>query len=400
MFTPTSELSNEKLAELAGNFDHHSLEYRSNSIDILMHMQQKKPFVHSSNYGGFWIATKAETCLNVAKDAETFSNWPTEQIPALEPTLMIPINVDPPELYDYRAILGPLFAPHKVKAHMDYVRKTADDLMSKIVAKGGGDIVGDFALPLTGMVTLKLAGFNPDDWYHYALPLHELVYSRKPMEERLSAMAVMIERMRAEIRRLKDEPVPGSVVDSLYNVEMAGRKLRVDEIDSIILIMFGGGLDTTQALFGMTSVYLARNPHRRQELLDHPELIDNAIEEFLRVFPPTQGVSRRATKDVVIAGQPVNAEEHVYMSFAAANRDPDDYENPHEIDFNRENIRHLSFGIGPHRCLGSHLARLEAKTLMEVLFENAPNYELVEGGVEFADDIGTIAGFDKIEIRI
>jgi len=399
MFTLTDKLSTDKLDALVENFDHHSFDYRSHSIDILMHMQRTKPFAHTPNWGGFWVATKAEDCLEVAKNAEGFSNWPAEVIPALEPTLMIPINVDPPELYDYRAILGPLFAPNKVKAHAAYVRELAEEMLGEIVARGEGDLKWEFALPLTGMVTLKVAGLKPKDWNVFGPPLHDLVYSRKPMEERLKPMAAMIEYMRTEIRRLKDDPVPGSVIEYLHNCEMAGRKLRLDEIDSIILIMLGGGLDTTQALFSMISVYLGRNPDRRRELIENPELLDNAIEEFLRVFPPTQGNSRRATKDIVVAGHQIKAEEHVFMSYAAANRDPDEYENPHEIDFRRENIRHLSFGVGPHRCLGSHLARLEAKTMLEVLFEKAPDYQLVESGVELADDIGTIAGFGRVQVK-
>jgi len=399
VFEPTNKLSESELDELAENFDHHSDAYRSNSIDILRHMQAKCPFAHSPNYGGFHVATRAEDCLTVAKNVDAFSNWPAEVIPALEPTLMIPINVDPPELYDYRAILNPLFAPVKVKQHAGYVRELVDDLMDKLLAKGGGDLKWEYAQPLTGMMTLKLAGLPADDWMYYAPPLHDLIYSTKPMEERLAGMATMIARMREEIRKAEHDPVPGSVIEYLWNVEMAGRKLRVDEIDSIILIMLGGGLDTTQALFSMVSVWLARNPDRRQELIDHPELMDNAIEEFLRVFPPTQGNSRRATKDVTVAGCPVKAEEQVFMSWAAANRDPDDFDNPHEVDFRRENIRHFSFGVGPHRCLGSHLARLEAKTLLQVLLEKAPNYTLVDDGVILAEDIGTIAGFKQVQAR-
>jgi len=399
MFTPTDKLSTNKLDALVENFDHHSFDYRSHSIDILMHMQRTKPFAHTPNWGGFWVATTAEDCLEIAKNAEGFSNWPAEVIPALEPTLMIPINVDPPELYDYRAILGPLFAPNKVKAHAAYVRELAEEMLGKIVERGEGDLKWEFALPLTGMVTLKVAGLKPEDWNVFGPPLHDLVYSRKPMDERLKPMAVMIEYMRSEIRRLKDDPVPGSVIEYLHNCEMAGRKLRLDEIDSIILIMLGGGLDTTQALFSMISVYLGRNPDRRRELIENPELLDNALEEFLRVFPPTQGNSRRATKDITVAGHQIKAEEHVFMSYAAANRDPDEYDNPHEIDFRRDNIRHLSFGVGPHRCLGSHLARLEAKTMLEVLFEKAPDYHLVESGVELADDIGTIAGFGRVQVK-
>jgi len=180
----------------------------------------------------------------------------------------------------------------------------------------------------------------------------------------------------------------------LHDAEIMGRKFRLDEIDSVILILLGGGLDTTQALFDMAAVYLANNPDKRQQL------IENAIEEFLRVFPPTQGNSRHATADVTVAGQLVKAEEHVFMSYAAANRDPVDYENPHDVDFCRENIRHLSFRIGPHRCIGSHLARLEARIMLETLLRKAPDYKLVGDGVRLADDIGTIAGFEQIRITV
>ena len=252
MFAITNAFTQEDLDKLAANFDHHSTEYRSNSIDILTHMQSKCPFAHSRHHGGFWIATKAEDCLAVAKNVNVFSNWPAEVLPALEPTLMIPINVDPPELYDYRAVLNPLFSPDKMKAHAAHTRSVAEDLLDKIVKKGGGDLTKEYAQPLTGMITLKLVGFPPEDWEFYAPPLYNLVHSRQPMEERLADMAVMVERMRGEIRRLKDDPGPGSIVEYLHNVEMQGRKLRIDEIDSMILIMLGGGLDTTQALWGMS----------------------------------------------------------------------------------------------------------------------------------------------------
>ena len=400
MFSPTTDLSKATLDSLATDFDHHSEQYRSHSIDILMHMQKQCPFVHSNRYGGFWVATKANDCLEVAKNAEAFSSSPTDQIPDLEPTRMIPLYVDPPDLYDYRALLLPLFSPSKVAQIESYVRNAAERRMVSIKYRGGGDLTWDYALPMTGMVTLKLAGFDPDDWPYYAPPLHELIYSGRPMEERLAGMKEMIERMRKEVRRLKNEPVPGGVIEYLYNVEMAGRKLRLDEIDSVVLIMLGGGLDTTQALFGMMAVYLGRNPERRQELIDDPALRDNAIEEFLRVFPPTQGVARRATKEVTVAGKTIKPEERVFISFTAANRDPAEYENPHTIDFRRKDIHHYSFGVGPHRCLGSHLARLEARTLLDVLLEQAPHYRLVEEDVKLSKDIGTIAGFKQIQIKV
>ena len=399
MSEPMWKLSDEELASLTRAFDHHSPEYREHSVEMLDYMQRTCPFAHSPNYGGFWVATKADTVLEIAKN-EAFSNFPTEQIPALEPTLMIPLNVDPPELYDYRAILNPLFSPKRMLGEREEIRAQAAKLMDAIVAEGRGDVVMDLAQPLTGMTTLRLIGIDPMDWNHYTRPLHELVYSGRPRPERLAAMAVMIERMRAEVRRQKEAPTPGSILEYLHNVEMAGRKLRIDEIDSIVLIMLGGGLDTAQALVGRIAVYLGRNPDRRQELVDNPDLMDGAVEEFLRVFPPTQGVSRRATKDIEVGGHLVKAEEQVLMSFVAANRDPDEFPDPHKVDFNRENNRHFSFGVGPHRCLGSHLARLEMTACLNALLSKAPNYKLVEEEVELAKDIGTMAGYDKVPIII
>jgi len=125
-------LSDEELASLTVAFDHHTPEYREHSIEMLDYLQRTRPFAHSPNYGGFWIATKADTVLEIAKNADTFSNFPTEQIPALEPTLMIPINVDPPELYDYRAIINPLFSPRRVLAEREEIRAQAARLMDAI----------------------------------------------------------------------------------------------------------------------------------------------------------------------------------------------------------------------------------------------------------------------------
>jgi len=396
----TGKLGPAELDRLAHDFDHHGPEYRDHSVEILSHMQAKCPFVHSPRYGGFWVATKPDTILEVAKNVDVFSNYPAEVIPALEPTMMIPLNSDTPELYDYRAILNPLFSPAKVAAKAAEVRALAHELIDKIVARGEGDLVNDFALPLTGMTTLRLLGIDANDWPHYAYPTHELVYSGKPMEERLAMMAVMLERMKAEIRKQKTQPTPGSVIEYLHTVDMAGRKLRLDEIDSIVLILIGGGFDTTQALVGMTAVYLGRHPDRRQELIDHPELLDGALEEFLRLFPPTQGNSRRAKKDIVVGGRLIKAEEQVFMSWAAANRDPEEFPDPHKVDFRRENNKNYTFGVGPHRCLGSHFARLEARACLEALLQKAPNYRLVESGVEFAKDVGTVAGFKTIPIKV
>jgi cytochrome P450 len=396
---PQRALTKEELDRLSSDFDHHGQAYRDHRVQLLGHMRAKCPFAHSTQHGGYWVATDARTVLEVARNVQAFSNYPANVIPILETTMMIPLNSDPPELFEYRSILLPLFAPQKMKEEAPEIRATAHRLIDAIVAKGEGDIVADFAQPLTGITTLRLLGIDPAEWYEYAHPLHELVYSARTIEERRADMAVMIERMRAEIRRQITEP-KGGIIEYLHNVEMMGRRLTIDEIDSIVLIMLGGGLDTAQALVGSAAVYLGRNPDRRQELIDEPELMEGAVEEFLRLFAPTQGSARRATRDVVVGDQLVREGEFVFMSWVGANYDPDDTEEPERVDFRRPGNRNFSFGIGPHRCLGSHLARWEIIACLEALLAKAPNYRLVEEKVELAADVGTVSGYRTVTIRV
>ena len=394
------QLTAEQLDKEASAFDHHNAAYRDHSVEILDHIQATRPFTHTTAHGGFWLATKGTALLEITRNLGDFSSAHDIVIPPLQQPKQTPIHIDPPDLYDYRAILNPLFSPARMKARAAEIRALAAELMDDIVARGRGDVVLELAQPLTGRLTLRLLGIPEEDWPHYAVPMHELVYSTRPMEERLALTAPMYARLQREVRRLKEHPVPGSIMEYLHNVDMAGRKLRLDEIDSICMLMIGGGFDTTQALVGMAAVYLGRNPDRRQELVDEPDLIESATEEFLRVFPPTQGNSRRAINDVVVAGHTIKAGEDVFMSWVAANRDPDEFEDPHKIDFRRENNRHYSFGLGPHRCLGSHLARLEAMACLEVLIAKAPAYRLDEAGVEKAHDIGTVAGYNTVPIIV
>jgi len=119
VFSPTRDLSASELDALVEKFDHHGTAYRTHSVDILHHMQSKSPFAHSPEHGGFWVATKADDCLAIAKDTGTFSSSPTNVIPDLEPSLFIPMNIDPPEFYEYRGILNSLFSPNRVKAHAE-----------------------------------------------------------------------------------------------------------------------------------------------------------------------------------------------------------------------------------------------------------------------------------------
>lgn len=391
----------EFISGLPGSFDHHSSVYRDNFRTVLEAMQTRCPFARSEQYGGFWFATKMATINEIIRNPTVFVSSRGETIPqAPIPDEMIPIHNDPPELYEWRAILNPLFAPHVMKAEAPRIGSEALELMDAFAESRACDFVTDVAQPLSGLATMRLLGFDEKDWPIYAKPLHELNYGNMPQEALKPMMDEMIERMTAEIRKRFRKPGATGLLRYLgEEAKFQGKPITIEEMDAIAFIVLGGGLDTTQSLLGSATVFLGRNPERRQELLDHPERMQSAIEELLRMFPPTQMLVRHAVEDIEVEGRQIEKNERVMMMFTAANYDPDEFTNPNVADFQREPNRHISFGMGPHRCIGSHLARIEITAALEALLSRAPNYRLKEAEIRLSNDIATIYGYQNVPIE-
>jgi cytochrome P450 len=177
-----------------------------------------------------------------------------------------------------------------------------------------------------------------------------------------------------------------------------GRPISEEEIYNICYILLGGGLDTTQALVGSATVYLGEHPERQRELIEHPERMAGAIEEFLRSWPPTQNLSREAIRDVEVAGQRIRENERCVVSMVGANHDPEEFPNPYEVNFQREPNRHFTFGMGPHRCLGSHLARIEIRACLDALLIRAPGFRVDRGALRLPADIGLFYGYERVPL--
>lgn len=381
-------------------FDMATPEYRDNLGETLDAYRSRCPFGHSDRHGGFYYALKSKDIGQVIRNAETFVSsrglvTPRQPVP----DTMIPINIDPPELFEWRSILNPIFTPKLMEAERPRLLKETYELFDAAAAKGSVDMVNDVAQPLSGTTTLRLIGLDPDDWHEYAVPYHKLAFGTIPREETAPLMRAMEERLREDMRERIGTPRAAGLIKYLSEEAMFNdRAITFDEIYNIILILLGGGLDTTQALVGTATAFLGQNPDRQQELLDHPERMAGAIEEFLRVWPPTQNLTREAVKDAEVGGCPIKPGDRISMSFVAANHDPEDFENPRELDFTREPNRHFSFGMGPHRCLGSHLARVEIRVCLEVLLNRAPGFRVDLSKLQLARDISIFYGYESVPI--
>jgi cytochrome P450 len=272
--------------------------------------------------------------------------------------------------------------------------------MDAIIEKGEGDLVQDLAQPVTAIMTLRLGGLPLEQWRDYADPIHKTIWGDGEPMELFQARLGVTNLVKEQVRLQKDKPVKGGLIEHLYTVQIDGRPLEQWEIVAIIELLLDGGVDTTQALLGSAFLYLGRNPDRRQELIDNPDLIADATEEFLRIFAPQQALARRVTEDVEVSGVKMKKGDLVMMCWASANRDESEFKNADKVIFGREDNRHMTFGVGSHRCMGSNLARMEIKICLEEVIKRIPDYDLIEEGVEFAPDVGVVYGYKKVPVRI
>lgn len=418
------------VADFARHFDHHSPEYGRHMHEIYDYMRRQCPVTRSDRYNGFWVLTRYEDIVRVARDDEAFSSakgitiqdeseldmgqvvrksfgtflrdipffLQMRRLARQERPANIPIDLDPPRSKQFRKLLDPLVSPKAIKAMEPEVANLATELTDAFIERGEVDLALELAQPLTGIFTIKMVGLPVEDWKFFAEPWHKLVWRiGEPVDFMVDVIATqkaLADEVRAQRKKRKDE----GLISYLLDCELDGRKLANWEIESIVRLFIVGGVDTTQALLGSAWVYLGRHPERREELIADLNRLPDAVEELLRYFAPQQALCRTATRDVEIGGNQIRKGDKVLMCWASGNFDSAEFDTPEEIDFKRTGNRHLTFGMGSHRCMGSNLARLEAKVCMEQVLMRLPDYRLVEDGVRFAPDVGTVYGYSAVPV--
>lgn len=383
------------------HFDHHSPEYRANAHALYRHMQTQCPMAKTDSHGGYWVLTRYEDIMKVARDDDLFSSVPgitippSRQIPWDRP-MTIPIDLDPPESRQFRALLDPLVSPKSVDEIEPFVRGIAAELVDNVIEAGTCDFSNDLGTPLISRVTMKMVGLPEEDWQIYSDPIQENINGdRDPALVGAGYQAAMA-RLAAEVVKQRTHPVEGGAIAHLIGCELDGRPLADWEITACAWLFIVGGVDTTQAGMGRTVVHLARNPKDKQRLIDQPEIMVEAIEEFLRRYTPQTALARRATRDTELNGQEIKKGDRLLMIWAAANIDPAEFENPDAIDFDRANKRHMSFGVGSHRCMGSNVARLEIRAILEEILKRMPDYTVDEERLTLAPDIGVVHAYKTL----
>lgn len=359
------------------DFDFHGRAL-DNIFGTYKELRDRCPVGRGDKYGGFWFLLKSEDIFSAEQSADTFSVAPSMLLPPFGTDApLIPIDIDPPEHADYRRLLLPLFTPRAVAQLDEGMHRTACELAAEVAAQEVVDVSAEFARPVPTIIFSRLAGFPEEDWPKFDRWVDDIIYERAVNQERAwKAGQEVMGYFDALLRARAGQEDTGSIISRLLSAEIRGRKLTHEELLSYCYLLFVAGLDTTAWAIRSSLWYLAQHADAQARLRENPDLIPAAAEEFLRTLSPVQAMARTCKKDTEVSGQMIRAGDRVVLVFGAGNRDPGVYENPDEIVLDRASNRHLAFGGGIHRCLGSNLGRRELVIALEEFLRAVGGFSL------------------------
>jgi cytochrome P450 len=295
---------------------------------------------------------------------------------------MIPVAVDPPEHAHFRQALAPFFAPRAIASAEEELRRQVGELIDAFLPRGEAEIVRDLARPFPVQVFLTLFGLPLDDrdrllnWV-YAILTGTQFASEGASSEKKEASEQLTQYLLEFFENRRRNPEQDMISHVLTLPE--GQAWTDDEVLGFAYLFTLAGLDTVTSTIGFVIQYLATHDEVRRQVVADPDLVDVVIEEIIRLETAAPQLPRTTTQDVEVHGTVIPAGSPVVLVAGAANRDPARYPSPDDVDLSQSDLGHLTFGSGPHRCIGSHLARRELRILVDELHKRIPDYSLAPG---------------------
>jgi len=310
---------------------------------------------------------------------------------------LIPLQIDPPDQLKWRKLLDPLFTPKKMASLAPQIAAQVNGLIDTFVARGSCDFTNEFAIPLPSTIFLRLFGL-PLEELDTLLEFNERTQrprGAKTAEEQLAkrkANAQDVYRyFEAVLAERRNEPPRDDLLSVLMTAEVEGHPLTDEEITDVSFLMILAGLDTITDTLTCSFKFLAEHPEHRRRIVEDPSLIASAVEELLRWETPVMTVIRVARQDAAIEGCPVHRGDAVLACLGSANTDEAEFARSDVVDFERNPNRHVAFGAGVHRCLGSHLARQELRVALAEWHRRIPDYRLPDGFVpRYSDGLRSV----------
>jgi cytochrome P450 len=391
---------NERTGRATVDFDHYSEAFRRSRHEQWAKVRQC-PVAHNPRYGGFWAVSGYDEVAAVSRDGATFSSWYGESTDGIDyvgimgvprPPGVPPALIAEAEGHTHtalRRLLNPFMLPAAVASYGPFMEQCAAWFLDQHIETGHMEVVGDFTSPVPAVLTMKMVGLPCEYWSHYAEVFHamaaeDITSPESANSERIQTLiGGMIEDLLAVVAERRNDP-GDDILSQLLGLELEdGRRLSDDELIGVLWNLIGGGLDTTTSLTSLALYHLDSHHELRQQLLDEPELLAPATEEFLRFTSVNETLTRTVTRDVELGGQHLKRGDALMVSWLAANFDDKLFDRADQVVLGRSPNPHLAFGVGPHRCIGMHVARALFAVMMSEMLRRIPDYRIDREATSF-----------------
>jgi len=384
------------------DYDIFSAQFRNCPYPTWAAMQRSCPVAHSDRLGGSWMVARYDDVRDLVRDNARLSSRSTEVGGPLEHSgglLIPPITSDPPRHEADRDRLMPYFHPKQIATLEADIRALARSLVQPLAVAGHGDAAADFAQRLTITVLTRHLLDVPEQMQPQFIDWTLRLLREGPLDQ--AVRSTVVREMIDYFSELLDQRAGGAgddLISYLSRAETEGAPLdRKTKIGSLMVVMIAGA-DTTWSALSAALFHLGTHPGDLRMLVSEPELMGTAIEELLRVYAPVM-LARVTTGDIELYDEQIGAGQRVLLPLGAANRDPRVFDDPDVVRLDRKRNRHLTFGSGPHRCLGSPLARLELRVALEEWLASIPSFEVVDPeAVQWTG--GSVRGPERVQFRV
>ena len=384
-----------------------TVEYNHEMIEpVLGHVReldrlrdQFRPFFRSSFKNGFWVFTDGDVVREGLQNPALFSSSSVDLHDPNPPYLWIPEMLDPPVHTKWRQLLAPQFSPAAIAKMEDKVRSRCVELIETFADRGHCDFHKEFAYRYPTTIFMEMMGLPLDGLDQFLIwedaILHTPIDQDPDGAKALAAMTA-VQGYFNELLDARASDPRDDLATLALSWRIDGEPIARGDLLAFCLLMFMAGLDTVAIQLTYSFWHLANNAGDRERIVQDPAVIPSAVEEFLRAysFVPTQ---RKVMQDTEFHGCPIKTGEMVMLAIPAACRDPKLFPDPEQVVLDRAPNNHFAFGAGPHRCLGSHLARRELRIALEEWHTRIPDYRL-DPGVEVVEH-GGMFGIDRMALR-
>jgi cytochrome P450 len=372
------------------DLDLYDPDVHARRLDEWARLRAQCPVAYNPQHGGYWLVSRYEDIVTVARDRKTFSSRYTDEpvdgveyigilgIPPPPRVLGIGVHEVPGDLHvPLRRAMNPYFSPSVAESLRPTIERYVDWFLDEHIESGRIDAVRELAGPVSALLTMELVGLPLSQWRYYVEVFqNSRTYSVDSPEAAALAdvMSGMAATLIEQLESRRTTPQKDLLTAFVQFRKPDGEALTDFELLGQVWFVITGGLDTTTSVIINSLDHLARHPEQRRTLIENPELMPKATEEFLRVFPVNESLTRTVTRDVELAGQQLHRGDHLLVSWLSANRDASVFEDPDRVILDRWPNPHLAFGTGPHRCIGMHVARVVFQVVVSEVLRRIPDY--------------------------